>query len=137
MKQSEVEKYITESFKKANINLLSSFDSFVNLSNIELESESPVDKGDFKKLWKVLDVKKTQNKMTAKIENDSAYGTAIEYGSKPGSKPWPNPGEKTVMSNGRIYSTQAVGGVINKVFYDEKINMFAEDLANAITKAFK
>lgn len=137
IKINKIEEYIIKSGKKIDANILKSFNSFIKISNTELENESPVDKGDFKKLWDALSIKKTQSLLSSKIENSSAYASAIEYGSTPGSKPWPNPGEKTVMSEGKIYSTQAVGGVIGKVFNDNKVNAFVEDLAISIIKAFK
>lgn len=137
MKLNEIKRYIIQSGKNADKNLLISFNEFINISKAELESFSPVDKGDFKKSWKVLGTIKSQNRISTTIESNSPYAAAIEYGSAPGSKPWPNPGEKTVMSNGRIFSTQAVGGVIGKVFDDDKINSFVKELANTITKAFK
>jgi hypothetical protein len=59
---------------------------------------SPVDKGMFRGSWDTL-----------------------EEGSKKGEKPWPNAGPKTVEVDGRIYSSQAPGGIVDPVM--EKVNV--------------
>ena len=43
------------------------------------------------------------------------YMRVLEYGSKKGAKPWPAARKKTEEFRGRIYSTQAVGGFMQKV----------------------
>lgn len=137
MKIDKIAKYIIEAGKKADGNLSNSFRIFLELAEDELKSKAPVDKGDFKQSWEIYDTNFSSFGMSAKLGNDRPYATAIEFGSVPGQDPWPNPGEKTTMSGGMIYSTQAVGGTINTVFSERKIIAFAEALATSISKAFR
>lgn len=137
MKLDKIAKYIIEAGKKADSNLSNSFKVFLQLAEDELKSKAPVDKGDFKKSWEIYDTNYSQFGMSAKLGNDRPYAAAIEFGSVPGQNPWPNPGEKTTLSSGRIFSTQAVGGTIDTVFSERKIIAFAETLATSISKAFR
>lgn len=74
---------------------------------------SPVDKGIFKTNWIPPVEALTENSITLSITNDTPYGIAIDEGSKLGSRPWPNPGPKTVLNKGRVFSTQAPEGAIS------------------------
>jgi hypothetical protein len=48
------------------------------------------------------------------FSNDLPYICALEYGSIPGSRPWPNPGPRTMFAGeGNIYSRQAPGGMFS------------------------
>ena len=44
--------------------------------------------------------------------NVQPYSKYLETGSLPGKRPWPSPGPKTVSESGRIYSSQAPGGIL-------------------------
>lgn len=44
--------------------------------------------------------------------NTLAYILPLEYGSEPGEKPWPSPGPKTTLKDGRIYPIQADDGML-------------------------
>lgn len=137
MKLDDIAKYIIAAGEKADNNLRSSFREFLSLSKDILESKAPVDSGDFKKSWEIHSTQFSSYKMRAILGNDRPYAGAIEFGSAPGQSPWPNPGEKTTMSGGRIYSTQAVGGTMDAAFSEKNVIKFAEGLAKAITRAFK
>lgn len=89
-----------------------------------LKEESPVgvgpSAGTFAGNWKLYGRHMSSaNAITSiRVYNDTHYAPAIEGGSVPGSPPWPGVPEKkarTVQSNGRIWSSQAVGGTISKI----------------------
>ena len=44
--------------------------------------------------------------------NVTPYAGVLEKGSVRGRKPWPSPGPRTVLENGRIFSSQAPGGMM-------------------------
>lgn len=136
MKLENFTKYLTNSAKEADIVLAkevkNSLRSFVD----ELKENAPVDSGKFKDAWE-YDISSSGKGLMATVSNDTVYASAIEFGSTPGQKPWPSPGPKTVVSGGRIYSSQAVGGTIEKTFNDANMQKFAEKIANAILRAFK
>jgi hypothetical protein len=43
--------------------------------------------------------------------NTAPYAHILETGSQPGKRPWPSVGPRTVEQAGRIYSSQAPGGI--------------------------
>jgi hypothetical protein len=43
--------------------------------------------------------------------NIQPYSRVLEKGSQPGKRPWPSAGPRTVEQAGRIYSSQAPGGI--------------------------
>jgi len=75
----------------------------------DIQKNSPVDSGHFRSRWH-----KTMSKSMVTISNDSPYAKIIEFGSTPGESPWPSVGKKTVMFEGKIYSSQAPGGVLQR-----------------------
>jgi len=129
--------YIKNSSVKADENISSTFESFLRDFESQLKDAAPVDSGAFKEAWSSSGRQSSGGNLTASISNNSAYAGAIEFGSAPGSKPWPSPGPKTEMSGGRIYSSRAVGGTLDKVFNDVRMMKFAESLASSILRAFK
>jgi hypothetical protein len=90
----------------------------------ELEKQSPVgETGHFKESWKLSTVSDTKIEIT----NTAPYSPAIEFGSMPGHPPWPSAGRRTVRSAGRVWSSQAVGGmsrVITDSFLDNLIDKY-------------
>ena len=46
--------------------------------------------------------------------NYAPYAHILQTGSLPGKRPWPSVGPKTEMYEGRIYSSQAPGGIFKK-----------------------
>lgn len=104
---------------------------FVNNSEKSLKSLSPVDTEEFKNSWNT----EFKNN-SAIISNNKEYARSLELGSKPGAKPWPNPGEKTKMFQGKIYSSQALGGIIDKAITEEDVDNLLESFDKIITKSF-
>ena len=102
----------------------------------ELKKLAPIDKGDYKASWK-LDENSASNSISVEFYNSMPYGFAIERGSTPGQRPWPSPGPRTILNNGKIYSKQAVGGTIDKVFSYKEILNLIEKIENEINKGFK
>ena len=137
MKINELKKDIIKSGKLSDNNVYKALQSFLVLVEKDLRDRAPVDSGDFRDSWESTPVTKGNNKLSAKILNSEIYASAIEFGSAPGEKPWPSPGPKTVMSGGRIYSSQAVGGTIGKALSDKNISNFAKKIAGSIIMAFK
>ena len=83
------------------------------------------------------------------IKNRKIQAVAIEGGSESGEFPWPSPTKgrkrvpvngrlpkklppKTVMSKGRIWSTQAVGGTISKVITEKQINNICVGISKTV-----
>jgi hypothetical protein len=99
----------------------------------KIEIRSPVDTGAFRADW---DIKftgpRSKTVLSAKIFNRMPYAPPIELGSTPGQKPWPREGSKTVKQAGRIYSSQAPGGVVTPILDDEAVTKLAEQIANVI-----
>jgi hypothetical protein len=76
-------------------------------------------KGNFKKNWNYDESKTGPNvAFQANIKNMVIYAAPLEEGSDPGQSPWPNPGSRTVSYEGKIFSSQAPGGVTKKVLDD-------------------
>ena len=136
MKLEQLASYLTKSAKGAEIELAKEVKKSLREFVDDLKENAPVDTGKFKDSWS-YDVSVTGKGIKSIVSNDMVYASAIEFGSAPGEKPWPNPGPKTVMSGGRIFSSQAVGGTIEKTFNDANMQKFAEKLADAILRAFK
>jgi hypothetical protein len=133
---NELIQYIISSSNKADVNIASTFGDFLKDFESQLKEKAPVDTGEFKESWTSTEISGSGT-LRANITNNHVASGAIEFGSAPGSSPWPSPGPKTVMSSGRIFSSQAVGGTINKVFNDTNVKIFAEKIANSIMRAFK
>jgi hypothetical protein len=77
----------------------------------ELESATPVYTGHLANMWKIADVRKGH----ARVTNPVYYARYIEFGSELHSHPWPSPGLRTSMMGGRVWSTQAIGGVTQNI----------------------
>lgn len=108
-----------------------------------LRQFSPIDTGQLHNHWAVESNIKNENGYQTIIKNDvynsdsgRFYVHDIEYGSAVGSKPYPSIGKKTVLYNGRIYSSQAAGGMTQHI-NDDEVFISAEYLANNIIEAFK
>lgn len=85
-----------------------------------LDDNSPVDKGTFRAEW---DFKEEDGgpgvAAQVSIFNRMPYAAVIEEGTPQGKKPWATTGSKTIELDGRIWSRQAVGGVVAPVMGDE------------------
>jgi len=103
----------------------------------KLKGLAPVDKGDLKEAWDEDGFTETPISISTHISNDLIYAPVIERGSKPGYKPWPTAREKTVQRNGRIWSTQAIGGTLDKVVNNRSATLIMKDVGKAIVRAFR
>ena len=54
--------------------------------------------------------------------NGFSYPVVLEEGSEYGESPWPHARERTVLDKGRVWSSQAVGGIYEQIAYDELLN---------------
>ena len=77
--------------------------------------KSPVahkDGGTFRAAWQVQQYAGAGCIAGVEVQNNLKYSRPLEYGSKQGSRPWPNAGPLTVVNNGRVFSKQAPEGVL-------------------------
>lgn len=85
---------------------------------------TPVDSGEAKTSWTPL----------SKVEggwsfgNIAPYAYYLEHGSEPGKKPWPTVGSSTVFYQGKIYSSQAPGGISANAGIDILVRRVAKKL---------
>lgn len=96
---------------------------------------SPADSGFFRGSWDVTSGKGGAGSgvYEAILYNNAPYSVPIEYGSDRGGKPWPRVGPKTTLQGGRIWSSQAPGGVHGPAFEESNFNEFADALAALVT----
>lgn len=78
---------------------------------------TPRDTGLAKATWGQIE----QHSGGLSFANPQAYAIPLQFGSKPGEPPWPGVGPKTVMHGGRIFSSQAPGGMVETVNLDKII----------------
>lgn len=69
---------------------------------------TPKDSGKAQRSW--TPVQKDEGGFS--FGNPLEHISPLESGSAPGSRPWPSVGPRTVIKDGRIYSSQAPGGII-------------------------
>lgn len=84
---------------------------------VELIRNTPVYSGALASKWTV----ESGGKGLVKVTNNSLYAEVVDTGSDVGSYPWPSAGKRTVKLGGKIWSSQAVGGM-TKAIDDEFIN---------------
>ncbi|GAG26908.1 unnamed protein product [marine sediment metagenome] len=125
----ELKSLINLNSKKIKKDFNKELKNFVYGSKKNLKDLSPVDSKDFKNSWN-----SEFNDLSGTIFNEKVYAPIMELGSKPGAKPWKTPGEKTVLFEGMIYSSQAPGGIIDKAITEENINNLLESLEKSIIK---
>lgn len=68
--------------------------------------------GTFRAAWQLQDYAGSGCVAGVEIVNNLRYSRPLEYGSKLGSRPWPNAGPLTVVTDGRVFSRQAPEGVL-------------------------
>ena len=96
-----------------------------------LDDNSPVDSGAFRAEWDFKEEPPAKGVFSSVVVfNRMPYAIVIEYGSVYGRDPWPSAGDKTIEMGNRIWSTQAVGGVVGPVLGDE--GGFADKLQSQI-----
>ncbi len=66
--------------------------------------------------------------------NTAPYSHILETGSTPGKKPWPNVGPRTVLKDGRIYSSQAPGGIMETAEIEAYVNQTLPQLIEKYLK---
>jgi hypothetical protein len=69
--------------------------------------------GRFKGAWQVNNYSAPGVIAGIIVSNPMVYGPSLEYGSQEGKKPWPHAGPRTVVTGGRIYSSQAPDGILS------------------------
>lgn len=127
MELDKISLWFSVSISNFDSDIKKKLSSYITESKRKLEELSPVDSGEYKSSWT-----SQLNKYSGTISNDKIQGKSIEFGSSPGNKPWPNVGKKTILTNGRIFSSQAPIGTINKVFDDKNIKKFVESIGETI-----
>ena len=68
------------------------------------------------------------------FSNPTVQSWFLEHGSEAGKRPWPNPRERTVYNEGRVYSSQAPEGILAKAKAEEIANTVASELFDLIIK---
>lgn len=127
MEINEISLWFSSSVSSFDSNMKKKLLLYISESKRNLKELSPVDSGDYKGSWS-----SQSNGYYGEIYNDKIQGKSIEFGSRPGNKPWPKIGEKTVLTNGRIFSKQAPIGTIDKVFNEINVKRFAESIGDSI-----
>lgn len=104
----------------------------------EAKQRSPVDTGLFKSQWNIRPGPKTGRTIASySVTNNVSYGVHLERGSLPGSDPWPRVGKRTVFVGGRIWSTQAIGGVMQPTIDSLDIAHYADLYAASILRGLR
>lgn len=98
-----------------------------------LDDNSPVDTGTFRAEWDFKEETPTGDAIASvSVFNRMPYAIVLEEGSSVGEDPWKSAtGDKTIELDGRIWSTQAVGGVAGPVLGGE--GGFADQLQKEIS----
>jgi len=99
-----------------------------------MKQYTPRDTGELSDNWKISKYDVSGDKKEAIISNDLDYAYPIEFGSKPKHKPWPNPGKRTMIFGGMIFSIQATGGVATNAIQDSNLNDTIEHMSNDLVK---
>jgi hypothetical protein len=79
------------------------------------QTRSPVDTGQFRSSWQLQRFIPNGAIAGIAITNNSPQARVLMYGSEAGKLPWKKAGPLTKEVDGRIYSKQAVGGVLSPV----------------------
>lgn len=135
MNLNELSSYLKNTSKKIEITIDRLFNRETWYYLRLLKQYTPKDKGDLSNNW-VISKKDLKNREST-ISNDLIYMKPIEFGSNIGKKPWPSPGLKTIKSQNKIFSTQAVGGVTQKVITDNNVTTSALHISDNLIKDFK
>ena len=100
---------------------------------MEFIRRTPIDEGDAINSW--TPVNRDNTRLSFML--DVPYGQALDIGSTPGAKPWPNPGPKTALYKGRIFSDQVSdgeGGMTAEILTDARKGDIAEKISDALMK---
>ena len=102
------------------------FQKFVLDIYNDISFRSPVGKkdgGTYRENWRIQqNPGKGDVLYSARITNKMIYAIPLEYGSPKGGKPWPSAGPRTVVSDGRVWSSQmpepVAGGALENADWD-------------------
>jgi len=100
---------------------------------------SPVDKSTYKKDWELKTISSSGKDIEVmRITNGMPYATVMETGSPVGGLPWPGVGMggKTVVNNGRIWSSQSPEPVAGTALESADTKGLLETLSKIITGEF-
>lgn len=92
--------------------------------------------GAFRAAWRIQNPVVAGNNITGSVYNDTHYAPAIEAGSTPGYPPWPNPGRRTRLWGGKIWSSQAIGGTMQPAFDYNLVDQTTKNIIDAALSAF-
>jgi hypothetical protein len=99
-----------------------------------IKENTPVDKGILKQEWEIIDDDGDAGVLVRKIiTNRMPYAEPVEFGSPKGQLPWKTAGPKTVEREGRIYSSQAVGGILQPIIDSGYLDAAGKELADFIS----
>ena len=126
----KVGKALRESSKLVGIALKRELEAQADFLLERIKQVSPISDrwhaGRYKGSWEInrtYTSKKTNTITSVSLINAQEYAIPLEEGSTPGNKPWPTARERTVVSNGKIWSTQAIGGVSSHITIADKERM--------------
>lgn len=93
----------------------------------EIKSTSPTGEkhgGSYKSAWNIVSLLSRGDVLASiKFTNQLPYAIHMEDGSIPGKRPWPSEGPRTVLRDGRIWSSQypqpVAGTAIEDANYDQ------------------
>jgi hypothetical protein len=103
--------------------------------------------GTAKKSWSIGSVEYRDGAWSIPIENTATspdgfpYPVVLEFGSIPGSRPWPRPARRTTFGiyedtgEQRVFSRQAVGGITHRAFQRIDINLFFNAIMRTLDSA--
>jgi hypothetical protein len=95
-----------------------------------VKDATPVDTGEAQKSWTI--VRRSEGGYS--FGNVAPYAHILETGSEPGKAPWPNVGPRTTMYAGRIYSSQAPGGIFKEAGLDNLVEQAVQELERKFGK---
>lgn len=104
--------------------------NLVRKIRMAVKEATPIDTGEAQESWTIV----RRDEGGYSFGNIAPYARVLEKGSEPGKKPWPNPGPKTQLFEGKIYSTQAIGGMFKKANIEDIIDTALKDLEREFSK---
>lgn len=99
----------------------------------DLMIASPVgDSGNFKSNWRIEEPEVSVTGLEGSVYNNTIYAEPLEIGSPKGGRPWGKAGARTTESDGRVWSSQAVGGVMVEIVSDSYIEAVIKSITDNI-----
>ena len=99
----------------------------------DLMLASPVgDSGNFRSSWRVEEPEVSVTGLEGSVYNNTIYAEPLELGSPKGGRPWGKAGARTTESDGRVWSSQAVGGVMAEIISDSYIEATVRSITDNI-----